>query len=123
LQSVYKDSKLAYDDELKFIKPEVDKNDIIYDYFQNITGPPSPDAEGEDMGNGEITDYMGDDLFAVDTTIKAESEIPKAEIKPKPDEKPKPDTPIKKNTDPLIPANKPKAEMPAANATKKKEGQ
>jgi penicillin-binding protein 1A len=61
LKSVYKDKKLAYDPDSKFIKPAVDKNDIIYDYFQNISGPPSPDAEGTDLGNGEANDYYGDE--------------------------------------------------------------
>jgi penicillin-binding protein 1A len=61
LRSVYTDRKLAYDPESKFIKPAVEKNDINYDYFQNITSPPSPDAEGTDLGNGKANDYYGDD--------------------------------------------------------------
>lgn len=68
LKSVYNDRKLAYDPESKFIKPAVEKNDIIYDYFQNITGPPSPDAEGADVGNGQANDYYGDDQKA-DTSV------------------------------------------------------
>jgi penicillin-binding protein 1A len=115
LQSVYNDSRLAYDAEAKFIKPDVDKNDIIYDYFQNITGPPSPDAEGIDMGNGGAEDYFNDELMVIDTSIKAESEIPVIDNnKPKPGDKPKPDTPAIKSSDALAPDQKPKAVMPAA---------
>jgi penicillin-binding protein 1A len=57
LEKVYNDKKLAYNPEAKFIKPAVEKNDIIYDYFENISGPPSPEAEGTDMGNGNRSDY------------------------------------------------------------------
>ena len=39
----------------------MDKNDIIYDYFQNITGPPSPEEERTDEGNGRVNDYYGDE--------------------------------------------------------------
>jgi penicillin-binding protein 1A len=114
LQSVYKDPKLAYDDEAKFVKPNVDKNDIIYDYFQNITGPPSPDAEGQDVGNGEAGDYFIDEPLATDTSIKAESELPKPDdTKPKPGDKPKPDTPVNKA------GEKPKAVMPPTAPAKK----
>lgn len=70
LKSVYSDKKLAYDPASKFIKPAVEKNDIIYDYFQNITGPPSPDAEGTDVGNGQANDYYGDENEKADTPVK-----------------------------------------------------
>jgi penicillin-binding protein 1A len=76
LQSVYNDKKLAYDPDSKFIKPAVEKNDIIYDYFQNITGPPSPDAEGTDIGNGQANDYYGDPDEVKDTANKKSAENP-----------------------------------------------
>jgi penicillin-binding protein 1A len=102
LQSVYGDKKLAYDPEAKFIKPAVEKNDIIYDYFQNVTGPPSPDAEGEDMGNGNANDYFNED--PIDTQgigeIRGESVIPN---------KPAADTGKKKDDKSTSPA---KAVMP-----------
>jgi penicillin-binding protein 1A len=68
LQSVYRDKKLAYNPDMKFIKPAIDKNDINYDYFQNITGPPSPDAEGTDIGNGNADDYYGTPEDPTDTS-------------------------------------------------------
>lgn len=68
LQSVYNNRKLAYQPDAKFIKPAVEKNDIIYDYFENMTGPPSPDAEGANVGNGQANDYYGDENDNVDTS-------------------------------------------------------
>ncbi len=79
LQSVYKDKKLAYDPDSKFVKPAVDKNDINYDYFQNITGPASPDAEGTDLGNGQADDYYGDPEDPADTTKNKPANIPSTE--------------------------------------------
>jgi penicillin-binding protein 1A len=118
LQSVYRDNKLHYDQAARFMKPAVDKNDIIYDYFENAFGPASPDAEGEDMGNGDESEYIGDGLGNTDTAglgqIGAESQVP--EIKPAPI-KPKPDTTNKKQEPEK---DKPKAIMPAA-ATKTKQ--
>lgn len=57
MKSILGDKDLGYDPEAKFVKPAVDKNDIISDYIQGYTGPPMPDAEGEDMGNGQKGDY------------------------------------------------------------------
>ncbi|HSR38297.1 MAG TPA: transglycosylase domain-containing protein [Phnomibacter sp.] len=111
MQSVYNDRKLGYDPEAKFVKPAVDRNDIIYDYFQNLSGPASPDAEGEDMGNGEAADYFGDQFGKPDTSglgqIHAESEIPAEKDKPV---KPKPDTTNRKPDNGEL---SPKAIMPA----------
>ena len=107
LKSVYNDKKLAYDPEAKFIKPAVEKNDIIWDYFQNLSGPPSPDAEGSDVGNGTAEDYYGDEPVVTDTSglgnIKSESELP---IEPKP--------PVKPDTSKGKTETPPKAVMPAA---------
>ncbi len=98
MQSVYGDRKLGYDPQSKFIKPAVEKNDIIYDYFQNVSGPPSPDAEGEDQGNGGENEYMGEQMVK-DTAglgqIGAESVLPVEADKTH--TKPKPDTTNKKN--------------------------
>ncbi|HSC52098.1 MAG TPA: transglycosylase domain-containing protein [Phnomibacter sp.] len=90
LQKVYSDKKMGYDPAAKFVKPAIDKNDINYDYFQNITGPPSPDAEGVDQGNGDVNEYMGEEQYKVDTSgigqIGGESELPSTDRnKPKPD--------------------------------------
>ncbi|MCU0395790.1 MAG: transglycosylase domain-containing protein, partial [Chitinophagaceae bacterium] len=94
LQRVYGDRKLGYDPAAKFVKPAVEKNDIIYDYFQNMSGPVSPDAEGEDLGNGAADEYLGDQFGRPDTSglgqIQAESQLPSE--KEKPAVKPKPDT-------------------------------
>lgn len=115
LKSVYEDGKLGYDSEAKFIKPAVEKNDIIYDYFENAAGPASPDAEGEDQGNGDADEYLGDDFGKPDTfglgQIGAESQVPEV----KPQQKPKSDTSKKKQE----PDKQPKAVMPAAPAKNK----
>jgi penicillin-binding protein 1A len=80
LKKVYGDKKMGYDPEASFVKPVVERNDIIYDYFQNITGPPSPDAEGMDMGNGGANDYLDNGFEEIDTTqfekMGAESQTP-----------------------------------------------
>jgi penicillin-binding protein 1A len=91
LQKVYGDKKMGYDPIAKFVKPAVERNDINYDYFQNINSPPSPDAEGEDQGNGDVNEYMGDDTTGIGQ-IGGESELPvetqKPVVKPKPDSLP-----------------------------------
>ena len=128
LQSVYTDKKLGYDSEAKFIKPMVDKSDIIYDYFENVSGPPSPEAEGSDMGNGGVDAYTDQLIMDIDTSdlkqIKPESEIP-APPKAQPD-KPKADT--GKNQTPA--AKKPEEDSKGTNPPKavmpppvKKDGQ
>lgn len=93
LQKVYNDKKMGYDPVAKFVRPAVERNDINYDYFQNITSPPSPDAEGEDQGNGDVDEYMGDGMDTAGIgQIGGESELPeesgKPAIKPKPDTMP-----------------------------------
>ncbi|HMP91738.1 MAG TPA: hypothetical protein PKD90_02640, partial [Phnomibacter sp.] len=128
LQSVYTDKKLGYNSEAKFIKPMVDKSDIIYDYFENVSGPPSPEAEGSDMGNGGVDAYTDQLIMDIDTSdlkqIKPESEIP-APPKTQPD-KPKADT--GKNQTPA--AKKPEEDSKGTNPPKavmpppvKKDGQ
>ncbi len=63
VKSVYADKKLGYDKEAKFIKPEIDKNEIIFDYIEGNSGYGEPDAAGEDMGNGDAEDYLGEDFY------------------------------------------------------------
>ena len=65
LKSVYSNKKLGYDDKAKFIKPVVDKNDIIFDYFENRRYDQQPDAQGTDMGVGTEEQYL-DDFFNED---------------------------------------------------------
>ncbi|MCU0375770.1 MAG: transglycosylase domain-containing protein [Chitinophagaceae bacterium] len=60
LKTVYNNKKLGYNPEAKFIKPVVDKNDMIYDYFENLNYDTSPDAAGQDMGAGTEEQYMDD---------------------------------------------------------------
>jgi penicillin-binding protein 1A len=62
LKSVYADKKLGYDSEAKFVQPQVDKNDIIYDYIQNISVAPVQGATGDNMGAGTEEQYL-DDMF------------------------------------------------------------
>jgi penicillin-binding protein 1A len=65
LKDVYGDKSLGYNAEAKFVKPEVDKNDIIYDYIENITVRPSEEASGAQIGAGTEQQYL-DDLFNED---------------------------------------------------------
>jgi penicillin-binding protein 1A len=120
LKSVYADKKLGYDPVAKFVKPAIEKNDIIWDYFENITGPPSPDAEGSDVGNGSAEEYYGEENYVpLDTTgfndIKSESELPNPE-KPLPPEKP--DT-TKPKAEALPKAQMPPVSKPAAKKPEK----
>ena len=98
VKAVYADKKLGYDKEAKFIKPEIDENEIIFDYIEGNSGYGTPDAAGEDVGNGDAEDYLGEDFYnqqskEFDTSgldeIGAESEyIKKAEqpaVKPSAD--------------------------------------
>lgn len=111
MQKVYTDRQLGYDPEAKFVKPAVDKNDIIYDYFENMGAGGAPDAAGEDMGNGDESEYFGEGDLPFDTTglggIGAESQTPEEMKKPAP--KPKPDTSAPRKQEPEKPA--PKAVM------------
>ena len=110
LKSVLNDKKLGYDPEAKFIKPLVDKNEIISDYVEGIYAPPPPDAEGRNEGNGEANDYKDYGTEGDSTNIdelKGESEYIIEE--PKKDPPVKPDTGKNKISSP---ADKPKAVMP-----------
>jgi penicillin-binding protein 1A len=120
LKSVYADKKLGYDPVAKFVKPAIEKNDIIWDYFENITGPPSPDAEGSDVGNGSAEEYYGEENYVpLDTTgfndIKSESELPNPE---KPLQPEKPDT-TKPKAEALPKAQMPPVSKPVAKKPEK----
>ena len=59
LKEVYANKKLPYDPEAKFIKPAIDKNDIFYDYIENISTKPMGDAIGEvNVGAGTEEQYL-----------------------------------------------------------------
>lgn len=99
LKSILADKKLGYNAEAKFIKPSVDKNDIISDYIEGYTGA-TPDAEAEDMGNGQAGDYgnMTDSSSNINgqqyeeikpTKIDTEKTKPKAVMPTKPKVEPK----------------------------------
>ena len=102
-KQVYADAKLGYDAEAKFVKPAVDENTLIYDYIQDQTGPPSPEAAGVDQGNGNVNDYFIEENIYLDTTNHYLNEDnPYA---PQNEEKPKQDTTKK------VDGTKPKAVM------------
>jgi penicillin-binding protein 1A len=82
MKSILQDPKLGYDPEAKFVKPAVDKNNIISDYIQGYTGPPMPDAEGEDMGNGNASAYEDN---SSDSTNAGGYGEDKSTVPPKPD--------------------------------------
>jgi penicillin-binding protein 1A len=59
LKDVYANKKLPYDPEAKFVKPAIDKNDIFYDYIENISARPVGDAIGEvNVGAGTEEQYL-----------------------------------------------------------------
>ncbi len=60
LKSVYANKKLGYDPDAKFVKPQVDKNDIIYDFIENISVAGVEGASGDNMGAGTEEQYLED---------------------------------------------------------------
>jgi penicillin-binding protein 1A len=60
LKAVYNDKSLGYNPEGKFVKPQVDKNDIIYDYIENISIIPVEGATGDNFGAGTEEQYLED---------------------------------------------------------------
>jgi penicillin-binding protein 1A len=62
LKGVYSSKKLSYNPEAKFVQPPVDKNDIIYDYIQNISVGKSSSAENNLIGAGTEEQYL-DDIY------------------------------------------------------------
>jgi penicillin-binding protein 1A len=57
MEMVYKDKNLGYDQEATFAKPSVDRDNVVYDYVQGINAMSRPDAQADDIGNGESSDY------------------------------------------------------------------
>jgi penicillin-binding protein 1A len=70
------DKNLSLDNQTKFVKPDVMKNDIIYDWINNV--PTQLGAEGQDVGNGNSTDYgdMPDPSKEQNNNIEPESQMP-----------------------------------------------
>lgn len=118
LKGVYTNKKLGYDDNAKFTKPVVDKNDIIFDYFENRRPEQQPDAQGTDMGVGTEEQYL-DDFFNEDVYETTPSPDAKKALDKKAADK---EDSIKaaKKADSLRKADgqKPKAIMPANEETK-----
>ena len=130
LQSIYNDSKQPYDNKAQFIKPEVESTDVFYDFNNNNSGFSSPEAQGENVNNGNESDYgdFSNDYESndIDTRnppkendkssdydeVKPVGNTSKDKEKEKEKEKEKPkDKDAKKDTS--KPANKPKAVMQA----------
>jgi penicillin-binding protein 1A len=90
------DRNLALDRSASFVKPDVMQNDISYDWINNV--PRNLGAEGQDVGNGNSSDYGEENQPNIrPEDIAPESELPK-------------DTANKNNV--LPPAQQPKAIMP-----------
>jgi penicillin-binding protein 1A len=114
LKNVYNTPKLGYDPEAKFIKPIVDKNDLIYDYFENLTPTFEPSAQGKNVGAGTEEQYM-EDFFNEDVY---EEVVPLTEEQKK---KLRDDSiAAVRRADSAKEANKPKAVMPVQEEPKTK---
>ncbi len=98
------------DKNASFAKPEVMKDDIIFDYINDATV--TPGAEGDNMGNGTSSDYAVPANIRPED-LKAESDILPAD-KPKDTKAPAklPDTKTVPPPSAVKPGEKPKAEMP-----------
>ncbi len=93
------DKNLALDASTTFVKPDVIQSDISYDWINNV--PTELGAEGQDVGNGNSSDY-GDEVLP---NIKPEDIAPESDIPI--------DTARKNKQLPKInPAQEPKAIMP-----------
>jgi len=119
MKSVLNDKKLGYDPEAKFVKPLVDKNELISDYVEGVFSAPPPDAEGRDQGSGEASDYNDYDASGYsDTATTNPNEYNIEEPKKEPAKEPlKSDTGKNKISSP---ADKPKAVMPGTKPADKK---
>jgi penicillin-binding protein 1A len=99
---ISKDKNLAIDTRSTFVKPEVMRNDIIYDWINDV--PTQLGAEGDDVGNGSAEDYSADQ---VSPNIKPPEEVaPESET-----------THIDKNTKLFIAPAKPNQQKPHPNQT------
>lgn len=100
------DKNISLDASSTFVKPDVLQNDISYDWINNI--PVELGAEGEDIGNGNSSDYEDQKLPEENPEyIAPESELPKADTTKKNNNN-KPDNPPQ-----------PKAIMPKKDGIKK----
>jgi penicillin-binding protein 1A len=54
---LYEDKSLGYSQDVKFDKPNIDESSLIYDYVNSGGSYHRPDAQAEDFGNGEASDY------------------------------------------------------------------
>ena len=90
------DKTLGLDKSAEFVKPDVMQNDISYDWINNV--PQQLSAEGENISNGNSSDYGDDQL----PNIRPEDIAPESQM---------PDT-SKKNNNVLPPPQQPKAIMP-----------
>jgi len=91
------DKTLAFDKSAAFAKPEVMQNDISYDWINNV--PRNLGAEGEDVGNGNSSDYDDQEI----PNIKPEDIAPESQM---------PKDTTNKNNNVLPPPKQPKAVMP-----------
>jgi penicillin-binding protein 1A len=60
LKEVYNNKSLGYNPEAKFVKPVVDKNDIIYDYIENVNIWYPSEVKGQKVGSGTEEQYLDD---------------------------------------------------------------
>lgn len=102
LKSVYGDKKLGFNSQAKFIKPAVEKNDVIYDYIEGKGSYSVTNSQDWETDSGEASNYMDYDIDgsgyepSIETPKKEPSvrvdsgknKTPKAQA-PKPDNKTK----------------------------------
>ena len=109
------DKNLGLDTRSAFVKPEIMKNDIIYDWINDV--PQHLGAEGDDTGNGTAVDY-GDQI---PQNIKPQDITPESDITIDTSDKnklqPKP-----VNNKPVQPANNPPAPKAILPPSPKKPG-
>lgn len=77
LKEVYASKKLGYNPKATFIKPKVDKNDIIYDYIENTSGWRVEEVTGENIGAGTEEQYL--DEFMNEEVYENYGEIEESE--------------------------------------------
>jgi penicillin-binding protein 1A len=122
MKAVYNDNTLGYNQEAEFSKPAVDRENVVYDYVQGINSMSRPDAQADDLGNGEAGEYTMDYGDNSDYNASADTTV---RTQPKNDGSGYGDEEIPKNTQPKKDTSKktttaPKATMPAPDKEKKK---
>lgn len=58
-KKAFADKTLGLDKTAKFVQPENMKTESFYDYYNFIDQTPPPGAEGENVGNGGVNDFLG----------------------------------------------------------------